>query len=210
MKNLNLVIAFTFILHTQIAHCLETSPAPNKIIFGVTGGVSQNSSLTGDIYGGYKFVNNDMQFETNLGYSFFQNSTKFDGFESIFYDSHGVFGEFNYFLTPGLFTGVRASINMNFVDGKSQDNYEQQSTKDAPTYFTGIALFGQIGYNVLCLRNLDFRLKAQLGLQNYLIGTGAIYISNDTSPVPAEFRDKYARELQLKLLGNLSIGIIIK
>jgi hypothetical protein len=210
MRNSHLIIAIAFILHSQFGNCLETSIAPNKIIFGVTGGVSQNSLLTGDIYGGYRFVNNLKLFETNLGYTFFQNSTKFDGFDNIFYSSHGVFGEFNYYLSPGLFTGVRGSINMNFVDGRSQDNYELQSTKDAPTYFTGMALFGQIGYNVLCLRNFDFRLKAQLGLQNYLIGTGAIYISNDTSPVPAESRDKYARELQLKLLGNLSIGMIIK
>ena len=210
MRYINILIAIAFYLYSLNANCLETSPLPNKIIFGVTGGITQNSCLSGDIYGGYRFKNNSMLYETNFGYTFFKNSTRFDGFDNLFYASHGVFGEFNYLLTPRLFTGARASINMNFVDGKSQDNYELQSTKDAPTYFTGMAVFGQIGYNIFCCKSIDLRLKAQLGFQKYIIGTGAIYISNDISPIPAEYRDTYARESQLKLLGNLSIGIIIK
>lgn len=48
-----------------------------------------------------------------------------------------------------------------------------------------------------------------MGLHNYQIQTGSIYFSNDTSPIQEEFRDRYAKEMQLKWLLDIGVGLVV-
>ena len=209
MSKIRVLIVFGLFLFDINGYCIEPISSQKKFLVGLTGGLSQNTSLSGDIYGGYIFTLNSTRCEVNLGYTYFDNTTNFDSVNDLVYSSHGLFSAFNYYLTSKIYAGVRFSINMNFVDEKSQIKYEQYSIKDPPIYFTGEAILGQIGYNQMLLKNLSFRLQGQFGIHNYQMETGAVYFSNDNSPVPDKFKDKYAKELQLKFLYNLSAGFVV-
>ena len=179
-----------------------------KFHFGLSGGLSQNNSLSGDIYGGMVIPLNSYIIETNFGYTYFKNTTDFDNVKDLLYYSHGIFGEANYFLTSHFYGGVRVSLNMNFVDKASQKKYDEASTRNPPTYFTGIAGFGQLGYNLPIGRKINLRLQGQVGVQNFHIATGALYFSNSNPPF--NISDRYTEEKQSKLLYNLSVGLIVK
>ena len=95
---------------------------------------------------------------------------------------------------------------MNFVDKASQDIYVLFSTRNPPTYFSGLSGFGQIGYNQALGKVINLRLLGQIGLHNYRIATGALYFSNMDSPTT----DSYTEEKQTKFLYDLSLGLNIK
>jgi hypothetical protein len=210
MTKIKVVIITGLILLYAKGNCMVPDSSPKLFLVGLTGGISQNNSFSGDIYGGYIFPVNSTKGEAIFGYTYFDNTTNFDNVKDLVYSSHGVFGELNYFLTSKIYAGARFSINMNFVDKESQNKYEQVSIKDPPVYFTGKAILGQVGYNQPLSRNASIRLQGQLGVHNYQMETGIVYFSNDRSPVPDQFKDKYAKELQLKILTNLSLGFIIR
>ena len=177
-----------------------------KFQIGLTGGFSQNNSMAGDIYLGFVSPKISKKLEFNIGYNYFKNTTDFDNVKDLLYYSHGVFGEANYFLTSNIYAGAKLSVNMNFVDKASQNKYDLFNTRNPPTYFTGIAGFGQIGYNQPIGKVINLRLQGQIGLQNYRIATGALYYSNMDSPTT----DSYTEEKQTKFLYDLSLGLIIK
>jgi hypothetical protein len=209
MSKIRVLIVIGLFFFSFYGYCIDPIISTKKFHFGLTGGFSQNSSMSGDIFGGYIFTLNSTKSEANFGYTYFDNTTNFDNVKDIVYSSHGLFGEFNYYMTPKIYTGARFAINMNFVDEESQRKYEQNSIKDPPIYFNGKAILGQIGYNQKLIKNSSLRVQGQLGVHNYQMETGAVYFSNDHSPVPAQFKDKYAKELQLKLLFNLSASFLI-
>jgi hypothetical protein len=97
----------------------------NSFHLGLTGGISQNNFMSGDVFGGLIFPMNSNTVESNIGYTYFYNKTDFDHVKDLFYKSHGIFGEINCFLNSKIYVGARASINMNFVDEESQNKYSQ-------------------------------------------------------------------------------------
>ncbi len=210
MNKLRIFVIIGMFVITIKAYCSDSDSLQSKFHFGLTGGFSQSSSLSGDFFGGLIFPLNSNRIESNIGYSYFKNKTDFDNVIDLWYYSHGVFGEANFFLISNVYAGARLSVNMNFVDKESQNMYDKISPKDPPTYFTGIAGFGQLGFIQPVGKRINFRLQGQIGIQNYRIATGALYFSNSNSPIPDNMKDKYAEEKQSKFLYNLSLGLIIK
>lgn len=140
MRKIRVLIVFGVFLFKINGYCIDSISSMKKFHVGLTGGLSQNSSMSGDIFGGYIFTLNSTRGEANFGYTYFDNTTNFDNVKDIAYSSHGLFGEFNYYLTTKIYTGARFSVNMNFVDEESQRKYEQNSIKDPPIYFNGKAI----------------------------------------------------------------------
>lgn len=199
----NFAAAF-FILFNSMIVLSSNKEQNSSFHFGLLGGYSQNKQLTGDIYGGLNvFVNNKLS-EVNLGYTFFDNQTNFDNVNNIYYRSHGLFGEFNYFFSPKFYVGIKSSLNMNFVDSVSQIRYELLSPRNAPTYFTGLAFFLQSGFKQNISKNISLRLQGQLGVQNYHIANGALYFSNSSYQYESE---EYKEEIQSRFLYNISLGL---
>ena len=192
------------------ANCSNFDNLQNKFHFGLIGGFSQSSSLSGDFLGGLIFPLDSNKIELNIGYSYFKNKTNFDNVKDLWYYSHGVFSDFNFFFVSNIYIGARLSANMNFVDKESQNMYDEISPKKPPTYFTGIASYAQIGFIQPIGKRINFRLQGQIGIQNYRIATGALYFSNSSSPIPDSIKDRYAEEQQSKFLYNLSLGLMIK
>lgn len=200
-----LVLIGLFIFITN-GNCSGSDSLQIRFHFGANGGINQNNSSCGDVFGGLIIPYNSKRIEANLGYTYFKNTTNFDKVKDLLYRSHGVFGEANYFFDKNIYAGVRFSLNMNFVDKESQNKYDLVSNRNPPTYFTGIAEFGQLGYNQPIGQRVNLRLQGQIGLQNYRIATGALYFSNMDLPTT----DRYTEEKQLKLLCNLTLGLIVK
>jgi len=206
MYKLRSLVLISLCAFTIKGVCSDSDSLQNKFHLGLDGGFSQNYSMAGDIYLGFVSPKISKKLEFNLGYSYFKNTTDFDNVKDLLYYSHGIFGEANYFLTSNIYAGARLSVTMNFVDKASQDIYVLFSTRNPPTYFTGLAGFGQIGYNQALGKVINLRLQSQIGLQNYRIATGALYFSNMDSPTT----DSYTEEKQTKFLYDLSLGLIIK
>lgn len=208
MSKLQSYLLIAFCTFTIKGVCSSSDSVQSKFHFGFTGGFSQNNSLSGDMYGGMIIPLYSFKIETNFGYTYFNNTTDFDNVKDLLYYSHGVFCEANYFLTSNFYGGVRVSINMNFVDKISQNKYDDVSARNPPTYFTGIAGFGQLGYNLPIGKKINFRLQGQAGIQNYHIATGALYFSSSNGPF--NISDEYTEEKQSKFLYNFSVGLLVK
>lgn len=206
MKKIGIVVLIVLFAFTTRGNCAGADSLQIKIHLGLNGGISRNNSLSGDIFGGLTIPYNLQKIEANLGYTYFENTTDFDNVQDLLYFSHGVFAEANYFLNKNIYAGARISLNMNFVDKESQNKYDLLSIRNPPTYFTGIAAFGQIGYNQPIVKKVNLRLQGQIGLQNYRIANGALYFSN-TDLITT---DRYTEELQAKLIYNLTIGFIVQ
>ncbi len=206
MKKFGIVVLIVLFAFTTNGNCAITDSLQNKLHFGINGGINRNNYLSGDIFGGVIIPINSEKIEANIGYANFKNKTDFDNVKDLLYISHGIFGEANYFINKNIFVGTRLSLNMNFVDNESQNKYDLVSNRNPPTYFTGIGYFGQLGYNQAIGQRVNFRLQGQIGLQNYKMATGALYFSNMNSPST----DRYTEENQVKLLCNLTLGLIVK
>ena len=206
MYKLRSLVLISLCAFTIKGVCSDMDSLQVKFQIGLTGGFSQNNSMAGDIYLGFVSPKISKKLEFNIGYNYFKNTTNFDNVKDLLYYSHGVFGEANCFLTSNIYTGARLSVNMNFVDKASQDIYVLFSTRNPPTYFSGLSGFGQIGYNQALGKVINLRLQGQIGLHNYRIATGALYFSNMDSPTT----DSYTEEKQTKFLYDLSLGLNIK
>jgi hypothetical protein len=180
-----------------------------KNFIGVSSGVNHQGYYSGDIYYGFysNILNNKI--EINTGYSYFGKRTKFDNYDRIIYVSHGVYCDANYFLLPNFFTGLRLAIDGNFVDKESQQDYTLAIGKKPPLFFLGKTFLFNIGFAIPVSEWLEFRICGQTGFHNYKIQTGW-EVGNNSSPIPAQFRDTHAKELQLKLIGNIKGALLIK
>jgi len=122
IKLLICITGLTFLSNSLSAS--DTDNTKMRLILGVTGGISQNNSLSGDIYGGATILINTNKLETNFGYSFFKNNTDYSGVKGLHFSSYGLFMEGNYYFTEGFYGGARFAINFNWVDKKSQEKFE--------------------------------------------------------------------------------------
>ncbi len=185
----------------------NTDSVKVKIILGLNGGISQSNSLSGDIYGGAIIPINTNKLETNFGYSFFKNNTDYSGVKELHFSSHGLFIEGNYYFTEGFYGGARFSVNFNWVDKESQEKFEIYPDIDSPTFFSGIAGYGHLGYHLSIGENIGIKLQGQIGLHNYKISEGWLLIDNSSSDVR---NAQFGIERHAELLYNLSIGLTFK
>ena len=201
MKHRLLIIAIGLIsfLNNGIASDLEKSR-----MIGLNGGLSQNNFISGDLYVGMALPFEQQNVEVNLGYSFFRNKTEYQGVRDLKFNSHGLFLEGNYFIIHGLYGGVRFALNFNQVDKSSQAKFDDYSIVDSPTFFTGIAGYGQIGYRQPISNKLSLKVQGQVGIHNYKIAEGYILIDNSSyDPRDAQ----YGIETHADFLYNLSLGL---
>jgi hypothetical protein len=177
-----------------------------QFITGFAGGISQQNSFSADVYVGFPFASKTGLMELNAGYTHFRNQTNFDGVKDLAFSSHGIYVEWNYFFRPKLYTGIRLAVNGNWVDEASQDKYDQVSTRKPPTYFSGTAGLGHLGFNQTLGSNVCIRLQTQLGIQNFRIANGSLLFSNTDTPTSIG----YTEEKRIRLLYNLSLGLVVR
>jgi hypothetical protein len=185
----------------------DTDSTKMRISLGATGGISQINSLSGDIYGGLIIPINTNKLETNFGYLFFKNNTDYSGVKDLQFRSHGLFMEGNYYFTKGFYGGARFAINFNWVDKESQEKFEIYPDTDSPTFFSGIAGYGHLGYHLSIGEKFGIKLQGQIGLHNYKIAEGWLLIDNSSSDVR---NAQFGIERHAELLYNLSIGLTFK
>ncbi len=205
---IKLLICITGIIF--FSNSLSASDADStkmRMALGVNGGISQNNSLSGDIYGGVVIPINKNRLETNFGYSFFKNITDYGGVKELQFSSHGLFLEGNYYFTEGFYGGARFAINFNWVDKESQEKFEIYPDTDSPTFFSGIAGYGHLGYHLSIGEKFGIKLQGQIGLHNYKIAEGWLLIDNSSSDVR---NAQFGIERHAELLYNLSIGLTFK
>jgi len=198
-------IGFAFPPNTLFGSDLDSTKT--GMSFGVTGGVSQHNSLSADVYviSVIQIFSNSI--EGNYGYTYFKNKTSYSGVKDLYFNSHGLFIEGNYYLSKSFFIGTRFVVNFNFVDAKSQNNFKKYSNLDSPTYFSGLAGYGQIGYlhqigEIFCIK-----LQGQFGLHAYKITEDWLLIDNSSS----ELRDaQNGIENHSDFLYNISIGLTVQ
>jgi len=173
---------------------------------GATGGISQKSYFSGDLYGGIILPVGKTSFEANVGYTTFANETSYQGVQELKFNSHGIFLEGNYYMIKGLYCGLRLALNFNNVTKDSQAKFKNYSDLDSPTTFFGKAVYGQIGYYQSLGERFGLRIQGQLGFHDYKISQGWI-ISSDSS---SSLRDEqYGIERHGDFLHNISIGLIL-
>lgn len=210
MKNIVLLFyLFGLILFVNKSYCAERDTTKIKFLIGVTGGLSQNNFLSGDLYCGVSIPLKSNRVEVNFGYSHFSNKATYRKVKDLQFKSHGLFIEGNYQINSGLYVGVKAAFNLNWVDENSQKLFDNYSDIKAPILFSGKAYYGQIGYYYPIGTIIGIKGHFQAGLHNYRIGEGRhwqIFNNSDSS-----FRDsQFGIEWRIGFLYNLSIGLIIK
>lgn len=178
-----------------------------RMALGATGGLSQYSSLSGDIYGGVIIPFNLNKAEINFGYTYLKNGTDYSGVKDLEFNSHGLFIEGNYYLIKGLYGGLKFAINFNWVDNESQKKFDIYPDTDSPTFFSGIAGYGHIGYYQPIGENFGIKLQGQIGFHNYKISEGWLLIDNSSN----DLRDaQHGIESHAELLYNLSLGLTFR
>ena len=180
----------------------------NRFILGFTGGFSQNSSLSGDVYGGVIKPLNNGNVEANFGYTYFNNKTSYRGVDDIYFNSHGIFVEGNYYFTQGLYGGVKFALNFNWVDEESQEKFNNVSFLDSPEFFIGQILNFQSGYLLKLNDNFFLRLQGQIGLHSFEIAEGEYWqLGGTDSPI---MRERFKVQDKLQLMYNLSLGLTFR
>ena len=181
----------------------------DKFSIGLTGGMSQNKSFSGDLYLGTTlslYSEKLKNLEVNTGYSFFSNKTSYRGINNLQFKSHGLFTEGNYYFTEGLYGGLRFAINFNWIDKESQKLFDNQPDIDSPTFFIGTAAYGHIGYYKPMGKNVGIKMQAQIGLHSHKVTQGW-QIGTSDNPIREAQR---GIENHIEFLYNLSIGIVFK
>jgi hypothetical protein len=198
-----LVVLFFFFTKTSYA---EADSLGYKYVLGFAGGISQYNNFSADIYFGFPISMKNGQMDLNIGYTHFKNQTNFDGVKDLLFSSHGIYVDANFLLSAQFYTGFRFAVNGNWVDKASQEEYDQSSSRKPPTYFSGLAWLGYLGFNQALGSHLSLRLQTQLGLQNYKIANGSLLFSNSNTPTTAS----YTEEKRIKFLYNLSLGVHVR
>ncbi len=178
-----------------------------RIILGFTGGVSQQNSLSGDIYGGIIMPVDKSKIELNCGYSFFKNNTNYSRIEDLEFSSHGLFMEGNYYIIDKLYGGLRFAVNFNWINKESQQKFNKYPDIDSPTFFSGLAGYAHLGYHQPITKKIGVKLQGQMGIHNYKIAEGSVLIDNSSSDI---INLQFGIERHTELLYNVSISLTFK
>lgn len=202
-----MLFLFGLIYCVNNSFCAEPDSIKTTFSVGITGGLSQNNSFFGDVYGGVKLVPISKNIDVNVGYSVFSNKTSYRGVDNLLFTSHGLFVEGNYFLIGGLYGGLRFSVNFNWIDPDSQKQFEYYPNIDSPTFFSGIAGYGQVGYYHPIKKFIGIKLQLQIGLHNYKISEGWLLYDNSSSDIR---NMQFGIERHAEFLYNLGVGFVFK
>jgi hypothetical protein len=207
MKNTLLICLLGLTMFSNSSFGSDSERTSRRGALGVTGGLSQHGSFSGDIYGGANVPINKINIEVNGGYSYFKNSTDYQGVKDLQFDSHGLFVEGNYFIDRGLYCGIRFALNFNWVDKVSQEKFDNFPDVDSPTFFSGIAGYGHLGYYQLIGKNIGLKLQGQIGLHNYKISEGWLLVNNSDDDIRNE---QFGIERHAEVLYSLSVGLVFR
>jgi len=201
-----LLISLILLIYVASSFAANADSTSSKISIGLTGGLSQNWSNSIDIYGGSVITIRSKKLEVNCGYTHFKNITDYQSVSELEFSSHGVFAESNIYFTEGFFAGLRYAVNFNWVDKLSQEKFEAIPETDAPTFFSGTAGYGQLGYHQQ-LGRIGIKVQGQIGIHNYKIAEGWLLIDSSSSDV---INSQLGIERHSQLLYNLSVGLTFK
>ena len=206
MKNIILfsIIGLLFIIRNGT--CSDPEINSQRFHIGLNGGCAQKNTFAGDVYFGIISFEPDMQIELNIGYTYFRNSTHFYDISGLFFNSHGLFAEGNYYFTPVIYAGINMAVNYNHIDLKSQSMFDGNSNVYSPTLFTGECLLGQIGINFPVGEVSRFKIQAQVGFHDYKIAEKWIFFGSTDSDFFVG--DDPLIEDHLQLFYKISIGIL--
>ncbi|MDR2907817.1 MAG: hypothetical protein LBU91_07510 [Bacteroidales bacterium] len=206
MKKITLIVGLLgLICFANKSYGAKKDSLKVKLSIGAIGGFAQNSSWSGDLFGGIIIPIKSIKLEANLGYSVFGNKTSYRGVNDVQFVSHGLFLDGNFYIIDGLYIGLKFALNFNWVNKESQKLFDDYPDIDSPTFFPGKAIYGQIGYYLPIGDILGLKFQAQAGLHNYKITEGWFLIDNT---------DSYLRddriELHAEFLYRLSVGLVFK
>ena len=176
----------------------------SSCLIGLSRGLSQNNSICGDLYFGAALPFEQHNIEAYLGYSFFANETEYRGVRGLEFKSYGLFVEGNYFITEGLYGGMRFALNFNRVAESSQAKFDDYSDIVSPGSFTGTAGYGQIGYLQPIGYRFSLKVQGQVGIHSYKIKEGAILFNLSS------YRRDAPTERHTNFLYNLSLGLMYR
>ena len=207
MENKTLIICLLGLtLFVEKSFCANRDTAGVRFAIGITGGLSQNTSLSSDLYGRALIPLKPEKLEVNFGYSGFSSKASYRDVKDLQFKSHGLFIEGNYFLTSGLYAGFKAAINLNWVNEASQKLFDKYPNVKTPELFSGKAFYGQIGYYHPLGNIIGIKGQLQVGLHNYKIAEGRYWqFSNSSNDVREA---QFGIEKRIGFLYNLSIGMI--
>ena len=179
-KTMNRTIALTVLLLVAFAIEGAASPpdslqAPLRVSF--LGGVGAQGRPGGDLYLSRRIGLGSRAIEAGAGYHYYASEAAYYGVSGLTYHAHGLFGEANIFFTRLFYAGVRAALDLNWVEDRSQELFESLDRK-APTFFTGQAVFGQVGLVQPIIPRVNVRVQGQFGLHFYKVAQGALYFDN--------------------------------
>ena len=168
--------------------------------------VAQYKTLGADVFVGTKLPRRSQKYTLNGGLNYFQNFTSFDGVKNLKFSTYGLYVEGSRNVSEYFFLGTRIGLNLSFVDAESRLKYTKLTSKDPPSYFTGIAAWVQGGYINKIAQSLDLKILAQFGLHNFKITTGGIIFSSDNNHPNLD--PNYILESKNLPLYSIGIGLI--
>ncbi|MFT5618729.1 MAG: hypothetical protein ACI85I_001964 [Arenicella sp.] len=111
------------------------------------------------------------------------------------YQSHGLIVEINQFVSSSFYIGVQGNFTLNLFDDESKQLYQLMQQKESPSFFSGVDLLAQGGYELKLTNTFSTRLQVAGGLQ-------ILAISDKSSVTNSE------SESQLKGVYELGLGMI--
>ncbi len=183
MKFKILLIAISLLITNNISYAAQSDSTQIHFALGISGGIVNKAfggsnqlfiserSISGEAYGSMFINNNHHKIECSAGYHFFRGQPDFFYEDDFYFNSHNLFIQGNYYLTPDVFVGLRQSWNLNTVDYVSQKGSSEDYGISSET-FAGVAGFLVLGYHKNITPSLSLKVQGQIGFHTYTIGDG--------------------------------------
>jgi hypothetical protein len=198
-----LIIVFVSFLY--FSGDLSADSKPLKLLLGVDAGyyTSKINMNAFEVSAGIKYGEKAGSFEAGLAYTAFKSLSDFDGVADLNLFSRVAYIKANYFINDFLYAGGLLGVSLNKVDEASRDRYRENSIRSSPNYSTGKYFGGQVGVYYPLLSFLSLQLQSRVGLHNYKMASGSLYLSGYSNPTI----DTYTEELKLDFYAYFSLGI---
>jgi hypothetical protein len=200
-------LGLTFISFTLIGS--NNRNEKTKIALGLTGGLSQYNTLSGEIYCGGIIPINSNNFEINIGYNQFNGKTNYKKISPLGYNAHGAFVEGNIILPSNIYLGLKLNYNLNWIDDNSQKIFDKTINVESPEFFAGKSGFSHVGYRLPLSNKFLMKFQGQIGFHNFKIAEGSYWQIGSGSNHPSQ-EAKAGIETKLHLLYNLNVGLNYK
>lgn len=202
MKKIGLLISAFFVLNVSYVYCQDTVNHKFRIMPSLLIGRDQNANLKGEINGAFRFNRLSKPFEAKIGIVYSKDETNFKDFEGLNYETYSIILEGSFYIEKYTSIGVRLTSDYNSVDLESQKKYNLTMRDEAPVFFTGSSLLGNIGYCApIFKKRLYLRIQGVIGISSYTI-TNGIYFSTSSSNRYQEEQETY-----VNLVSSINIGL---